>query len=312
VVCSEASKFAEYDLDTPEGETDKDGLTAGGYDASHAWYTTTQANTQSSGNITAITAYDGHPIVFKDDYMHQINNNKNPFRIADIVAIGCVSARSVCELDSILYFASRDGIYRYSGGYPKKISEQLNFEEFGSDVVCAGFNGVLYVYCEGLDESLIFTYSPSSGLWSAIDNPHGNGKIVSFCVNDNGIYSVGKNGVVYLYPDNDGDLNGTYGAWHFKTDCILSGASEDKRLHSLFVVASGDNLEATISGDSRFKDDKILAVVISKKELYGIDKMRALIRNTDRLYHTMRFEGSGMIHIYRIDTTYSYSGRRYD
>ena len=305
VVCSSASTFKDYSLDTPES-TDEDGLTTGGYDASHAWYTTTQANTQSSGNITAITAYDGHPIVFKDDYMHQINNNKNPFRLQDIVAIGCVSARSVCELDSVLYFASSDGIYRYSGGYPKRISEALGEVAYDESVVCGAYDGVLYMYNKHLDPKLVYTYCPANGAWSSIDNPHGTNYILSFAVNDEGIYSVGANGKIFVYPESK--VDGGSSDWYFKTAPILNGSSEDKRVHSISVTAEGDDIEATLSGDSI---GGIWSRIIGKQSLDGVDKMRALIRQTDSLFHSLYFEGKGKIRIYRVDLTYSYSGKRY-
>ena len=80
VAASCASTPFDWTMDTPE-VTDAEGLVIGSYDATHAWYSTTQANIKATGDIVAIVAYDGHPIIFKDDYMHQINNNKNPFRI---------------------------------------------------------------------------------------------------------------------------------------------------------------------------------------------------------------------------------------
>jgi hypothetical protein len=301
VVCSSASTFRDFTLDSPESE-DASGLVVGGYDASHAWYSTTQANIQSNGNITAITAYEGHPIVFKDDYMHQINNNKNPFRFQDICAIGCVSARSVCELDSVLYFASRDGIYRYSGGYPKKISESLDYENFDENTVCGAYNDVLYLYDYNLGTDAVFTYCPKNGLWATIDNPYSNNKIVSFAVNDNGFYAVYNDGNIY---EIQGETKKEYTEWEVVSDRILSKSSGDKRIHSIGIVASGDDLTVTISKDGSG------TVTTSKKELVGVDKLRALIRKSDSLFHKVRLSGNGAIHIQRVELTYSYSGNRY-
>lgn len=310
VVCSRASTFRDFTLDTTEAEggddtteaEGDDGITVGGYDPTHAWYSTTQANIQSNGNITAITAYDGHPIVFKDDYMHQINNNKNPFRFQDIVAVGCVSARSVCELDSVLYFASRDGIYRYNGGYPKKISEPLDFESFDGDTVCGAYNGVLYLYDKSLEAGTIFTYCPKNGMWASVDNPYSNEPVTSFAVNDIGIFAVYDNGKIYgILSESGYSANG----WSVKTDYILSGSAGDKRVHSIKAVASGNDINITVSEDS------LDYLVMKKDSLDGVDKVRALIRKTDSLFHRIKFSGSGEIHIQRVDVVYSYSGNRY-
>lgn len=316
VVCSSAGTFNDWTCDIPE-TTDASGLTTGGYDASHAWYSTTQANTKSTGDIVAITAYDGHPIIFKDDYMHQINNNKNPFRIQDIVATGCVSARSICELDGVLYFASRDGIYSYSGGYPRIISEPLNSTVYGSDVVCGAYDGVLYMYNQKISGSKIFTYCPQNGLWAMISNPHGDSPIVTFAVNDSGIFSVDENKAVYRYPM--GDEKGEPAEWYVKTDRMFSGDAGDKRIHSIEFVASGKDLSVSIIKDA-LPDESFGSVTIRKEKvvdgskvdaLYGVDKVRAIIRKTDSLWHMLKISGTGEIHIYRADLVYSHSGRRY-
>ncbi len=309
VVCSSAGTPFDWTLDSPEAELESYGLTVGGYDETHAWYSTTQANTKASGEVTAITSYDGHPVIFKDDYMHQVYGTNNPFRIQDIVAVGCVSARSICELDSVLYFASKDGIYRYSGGYPRKVSEALNTSDYGADVVCGGYDGVLYMYNPGIDYSLIYTFCPANGMWSAISNPHGTNKVLIFAVNDEGIYSIGEDKKIFKYPENNED--GGESAWSFRTNCILNDSAGDKRLHSLSVVAQGDNINIKITRDSAFKGDLGNYVEIEKESLYGIDKLRALIRKTDSLFHRLKGSGTGRIRIHRVDLTYSYSGKRY-
>lgn len=309
VVCSSAGTPFDWTLDSPESELDSYGLTIGGYDESHAWYSTTQANTKASGDVTAITSYDGHPVIFKDDYMHQIYGTYNPFRIQDIVAVGCVSARSICELDSVLYFASKDGIYRYSGGYPKRISDALNRPDYGSGVVCGGYDGVLYMYNPDISKNLIYTHCPANGMWSAIKNPHGADEVLIFAVNDDGLYSVGADKKIFKYPKSN--ENGGTSKWSFKTNCILNSSAEDKRIHSVSVVAQGDDINIKITSDSAYKGDLGNYVEIKKDSLYGIDKLRALIRKSDSLFHRLKGSGEGSIRIHRIDVTYSYSGKRY-
>jgi hypothetical protein len=302
VVCSSAGTFKDWTCDTPEA-SDAAGLTLGGYDATHAWYSTTQANTQSTGDITAITAYDGHPIIFKDDYMHQINNNKNPFRIQDIVAVGCVSARSVCELDGVLYFASRDGIYRYGGGYPSCISEPLNCSEYGANVVCGAYDGVLYVYNPMISsKARIYTYCPANGLWAAIENPHGK-DIIAFATNELGVHSIDADGTVYRLPKDDGSED--HADWFVTSDRMFFGSAGDKRLHSLEVVAKGENIGFCI-----VRDDTT-PITITAKELSGVDTVRYLIRKTDSVYNKLRLSGDGEIKVFRADLVYSYSGQRY-
>ena len=306
VACSCAGTFFDWTCDTAQS-TDASGLAVGGYDETHAWYSTTQANIQASGSIAAIVAYDGHPIIFKDDYMHQINNNKNPFRIQDIVAVGCVGARSICELDGVLYFAFRDGIYRYGGGYPERISEALNWYSFDKDTVCGAYDGVLYVYNPLLSESLIYTFCPKNGLWACVDNPHGNNSIIAFTANDTGLYSIGDDYEIYAYPAR-GDSTGSEAEWSFTTDLSIFETAGDKRIHSLKIFAEGQDLRVDVIHHSTSQK---IATVINEDDIYGKDNVCVLLRRFDNIWHKLRFSGSGQIRIRHLEVVYSLSGDRY-
>ena len=61
-----------------------------GYNESNAWCTPAQSNTKAGGIFTGITTFQSHVICFKRDFMHEIYNTKNPFRIQDIFAEGTI------------------------------------------------------------------------------------------------------------------------------------------------------------------------------------------------------------------------------
>lgn len=306
VVCSSAGTPFDWTLDSPESEPDSYGLTVGGYDESHAWYSTTQANTKASGDVTAITSFDGHPVIFKDDFMHEVYNTKNPFRIQDICAVGCVSARSVCELDSVLYFASRDGIYRYAGGYPKRISDALADFTCGDRTICGALDGVLYVYNPDYADYLIYSYNPESGYWSAIENPFVEttqkgekvSLIISFASSADRLYLISENGKI-SYLDKESSTSGAI--WSFDTNVNLFGTSGDKRIHSLMIVHDGDSPSVKIN------DKEVNAGETSK----AANKTRVLIRGFDSERIKLSVSGEGYTKIHRIDIVYSVSGRRY-
>ncbi len=304
VVCSSAGTPFDWTLDRPEAELESYGLTVGGYDETHSWYSTTQANAQASGNVTAIVAYDGHPVIFKDDYMHQVYNTKNPFRIQDICATGCVSAKSICELDSVLYFASRDGIYRYSGGYPKRISDALGDFVCDDDTCCGAYDGVLYVYNPECSDELIYTYDPSTGLWAAIgvpfDNDSDSGKIYGFASGNNYLYVVGENSEIGYFPKVG---SSTSDSWSFETNISLFDSSGDKRVHSLMIVSEGDAPGVEINGTK--------IAVASDNPDSKVVKTRVLVRGFDGESFKLKLSGKDYCKIHRIDIVYSYSGKRY-
>lgn len=314
VVCSCAGTPFDWTLDTPESYLESYGLTIGGYDETHSWYSTTQANTQASGDIVAITSYDGHPVIFKDDYMHEIYNTKNPFRIQDICAIGCVSARSICELDSVLYFASKDGIYRYAGGYPKRISDSLGDFVCDKETVCGACDGVLYVYNPNFEtgsDELIYSYYPSTGLWSCIQNPfYYTGKndskeyscIYAFSRNADNLYLLSVNGNVAVFPD-PGSAVGPTTKWFVTSELNMLGSAGDKRIHSIKILSDSCLPEMKINGTK----------VLEFKNINdgNTGKSRALIRGFDNDCAKIDISGQGDVKIHRVDVVYTHSGNRY-
>lgn len=304
VVCSGAGTPFDWTLDSPESELSNFGITIGGYDETHAWYSTTQASTQASGDVTAIVSYDGHPIIFKDDYMHQVYNTKNPFRIQDICAVGCVSARGICELDSVLYFASADGIYHFAGGYPKRVSDALG--NFACDAYTAigAFDGVLYVYNPDFDDGFIFSYNPKSGLWAAVRNPFKD-DIYAFTFNGNKLYLLGVNGEIAYFREN-GNIG--YCDWGFTTNIALFDSAADKRAHSLKIVAEGYMPEVQIGQNGVFKTVTDGGKI---ETTGGIERTNVLLRGFDGEYVRLRLRGDGHTKIHKLEIIYSYSGNRY-
>lgn len=301
VVCSSAGTPFDWTADSPESELF--GIPVGGYDESHSWYSTTQANTQASGDVVAITSYDGHPVIFKDDYMHEVYNTSNPFRIQDICSIGCVSARSVCELDSVLYFASQTGIYRYSGGYPKRVSDALGDFVCDSYTVCGAYDGVLYVYNPNYSEELIYSYSPSSGLWAAVDNIFENKNapvgIIGLVSNKNYLYAISEDGQIGYFC-KAGSIKS--GEWSFTTSLQLFNSSFDKRLNSVMIVSEGAAPKVSIND---------VDVATSSSVGGGIKKTRVLLRGFDGESAKMTVSANDYTQIHRIDILYSKSGPRY-
>ena len=87
--------------------------TADEYNEANAWYTASQSNSKADGVFTGITTFQNHVVCFKKDFMHEIYNTKNPFRIQDIYAEGAIDIRSVCDVDGQLIFCSNDAVKVY-------------------------------------------------------------------------------------------------------------------------------------------------------------------------------------------------------
>lgn len=216
VYASEFNDYSAWDLDTGDE-----------YLESNAWATTSQSNTKADGLFTAIASYDGHVYCFKDDFMHQINNTKNPFRLIDIGQHGCVNNESLVECSGYFFFVSKDGVNFFSGGYPKVISDNLGITDYSGSKLAA-YDDILYFYNGGT----IYTYDVKMRVWGVRDASY---TIAAFITNTAGIFAVTSTGIYNL---NSSSYPAALGDCEFVTDLISLGITDVKRLKRLSVMAN--------------------------------------------------------------------------
>lgn len=95
------------------------------------WITSLNAGTRdltkAKGPITALASYGDHIVVWTDNEMFEIYGNEPiNFEVIDISRdIGCLNNNCWVECKGKLYFANSNGIYVYTGGMPKLISDRI-------------------------------------------------------------------------------------------------------------------------------------------------------------------------------------------
>lgn len=276
---------------------------------SMAWMSTTQSDVNASGEFTAIAVYDNHVVGFKRNFMHQIYNNKNPFRIADIARVGALSQEAVCECNRTLFFVSEDGIYAYTGGYPECISDNLEISSFEGAVLGAD-DRVLYCYIPG---ECIFTFDTVTSSWSA--NYYESGAPVMFCKNDNGcLYGVKVDATTSEVRRIGG---GECGAFLVETDVSYGGALSEKRILRLRLQverldgetgSNEDYVSLSLIHDPSGKRMLTKRVSTDRKRTYMIS---LAVRNTVAFGHKVRIEGHGNFEIRYLQIDYEEGGERY-
>jgi hypothetical protein len=101
-----------------------------------------QVDTGTNGNFTGIASYKGTILALKNDRVFKLFGEvPSDFRFVKISDLGCVSHKSICEVNDILFWLSPQGVVAYTGGTPEVISECLN-ETYTSGV--AGGDGRRY------------------------------------------------------------------------------------------------------------------------------------------------------------------------
>ena len=290
--CVFASGFNDYtnwSLDTSDDEE--------GYNESNAWMSQTQSNTKADGKFTGIINYQGHIVCFKRDYMHEIYNTKNPFRIVDIYAEGTIDNRTIQDVDGKLIFVSEDDVKIYTGSNPRIIGYNLNMSQY-TYAVSGTDNRNYYLYCEDdKANKYLYVYDTFTDLWSeqSIDS-----KVISFAHNKNGMYMLCADGHIYkmdtdTYSDN----------WSFETDLITNKTVDIKHIKKLqMLVEIEDKEDANMQvyilyDDEKFDKEKSHLVYSSNK--HGRFPVRVKPRNTANYGFKLHFEGSGYTKLYELE-----------
>jgi hypothetical protein len=122
------------------------------------WITSLDAGsitiTNAKGNIKAITAFQGHILIWTANTFHELyGSSPDDFNLVDISnSIGCIGSRCFCECNNSLYWLHKSGLYQYTGGIPKKISQKvdnlfktMDFEYSGAFAVMGAQGTKLYI-----------------------------------------------------------------------------------------------------------------------------------------------------------------------
>lgn len=298
--CIYASGFNDYtnwNLDTVDE-----------YNESNAWQSKAQSNTKADGNFTGIINYQGHVVCFKRDYMHEIYNTKNPFRIQDIYAEGAIDNRTLQDVDGKLIFVSEDDVKVYTGSNPRVIGYNLNMPQYYY-AVSGTDNRNYYLYCEDNDGNMhLYVYDTFTELWSeqAIEHP-----VLSFAHNKNGMYMLCDDGVVYKL-----DTNRYNHQWSFETDLITNRtvdikhikklqmlveheeSTEDKPVYmKVYILYDDESFEKMLSGEK----EKRLVYDTNERNRCGKYPIRVKPRKTANYGFKLHVEGYGYVKLYELE-----------
>lgn len=300
VYASAYNNYANWDLDTADDTSD-----------ANAWVSMSQSNVKADGEFTGIWTYDNHVVLFKKDFLQLVYNNKNPFRIVDVCSYGADNQNAICESEGVLYFASGDMVYAFTGGTPKAVGEDLGTLDLRG---CAlgGYRDRVYV---AKDDKL---YRYRDGTWSeqTLESP-----IKQFATNENGLYGLTDSGVVLVDSagwvlDGDGDSgvdDVEYGDWWFETDFMAAGKLDIRRVKKLTVlcnIATGANVKAYLLKDGEVFNANTSRLVLESHGS-GWRTLCALVRGMSADMHRVRFAGHGRVRVCALDMQISWGGDLY-
>lgn len=128
------------------------------------------ATVGSDGDFTGITKFSTYMMFFKESAVHILRGDKPAnFALTEKalpgVRRGC--ERSVLSINETLYYVSRDGVYRYNGAIPQKISNSIVGEI--TDAVAGQYDSKYYLSCRLNGQRKLLVFDPSAGIWDIED-----------------------------------------------------------------------------------------------------------------------------------------------
>lgn len=301
VYASSFNNYADFDLDTADESS-----------SANAWVSMSQSNVKADGRFTAIATYANHVVLFKKDFMQLVYNNKNPFRIVDVGSYGCDNPYALTECGGVLYFASGESVYSFTGGTPKKINGELGRLNLDGAVFGSYKDRVYMQISDGL-------YTYKSGVWSKLNSDN---NIKQFATTSWGIVALCKDGKIRIidydedaFDNAGGNAENELGGkeyendWWFETDFFAAGRIDVRRIKKVSVlcdIASGASVRAYLMRP----EDKYTTTTkaVLESTVGGRRLMRRMIRMTSCYMHKMRIAGSGDVKILAIELLLSWGG----
>lgn len=144
------------------------------------------------GRWTGIITYGGALYVFKRNGMYRIYSSDGlNFYLEKVADVGAISSKSICVVSDVLYFLSETGIYKFTGSYPKEISDA--YGRVYTDGVFGGYDNKLYASCVYSDGRELLVYNTDINAYGV----HDDFDAVNFVTYGGKLYALSSEGVVY-------------------------------------------------------------------------------------------------------------------
>ncbi len=150
-----------------------------------------KTDVETDRNFTAIIAYGGNVLAFKEDCMHKVYGSQpDEYTVTTVECCGVEEGakETLAIVRGVLYYKGKDGIYAYSGGLPKLISRELSLEN--TKALYGGGDDRYYYICVIRDETeYIYVYDTFYGIWHIRDDKK---DVTGFAKANDGIRIVTK------------------------------------------------------------------------------------------------------------------------
>ena len=227
-----------------------------GTGAGDAW----AATIGSSGDFTGACAFGGAVLFWKEDILHKVMGTKpGNFQIIDAPIRGVQkgSEKSLCLINEVLMYKSRDGVMVYDGASPMNVGDKLGTARLYD--ACAGVDGDRYYISMRTEDGKwgLWVFNEAKGLWHREDETHA----LAFAALDGQLYFLRDDGHMMAVRGNlEKAKEGVTAAvelpfdWWAETGDMLIEMPDNKYLSRLSVRASVDK-ESTLQIEAMYDSD---------------------------------------------------------
>jgi len=177
------------------------------------------ASVGADGPWTGCVSYNGNPYFFRENAVYKVYiSSAGAHQVVETVlpGVGAGCADSIAVLKGQLYYARRDGVYRFDGGIPERISTALGEMTIGS--AAAGTDGQAYRLCVHGSAPEELVYHTESGCW-------GRGEEVrrtQYVYFDHVLYGY-DSGSLYARDPARYTFDARYGNWYAESGWYYGG-----------------------------------------------------------------------------------------
>lgn len=264
--------------------------------ASSSWF----CEVGSEGSFTGIIPYNNAIFAFKASSVHVVYGTvpQNYSMEKTFEECGCIDGNSIIVVNNALYWLGYNGIYRYTGGTPKVISENLN-KRYKK---CVSFsdNQKLYLNLTDYDgNSELLCYDTLKGLWHSL----------SYFDFLGGFLFDGK---LYAYTSREvyEISGGDYGEWGFESVLEYNATFDNHSATEIFLRAEmkkGSKIKVEHKGISQV-DWENCGEYTADCDCMIKEKFVSRFKN-DKAYQ-YKISGNGEVYIYELERTTPTGGRK--
>lgn len=203
----------------------------------------------SEGAFTGCCGFGNSVLFWKEDKLHKILGaypSQYTMYEYNVPGVKRGSENSLVNVNEVIYYHGREGVYRYSGGSPELISENFGLRRFQE--AAAGAEGDRY-YISMQDvtskEWGLWVYDILRGIWMQEDDSQG----VDFAYNEGKLYYIsGDGGLVCVNPDKS-DETVSWSATMCRMDEVVHERKYYPKLNVRLDLPAGSTFVVEVSQD---------------------------------------------------------------